>query len=631
MPRAINSRAPPPPPRTQKWYGLTAPISEDLPTVDDLIHDRHLIETLKSYGVFEGALELKHRKHVLKQLESLYKEWLTEMCIEMKLPESVTEKVGGKIVPFGSYHLGVASKGADFDVLCVGPGFLERKDFSHSFADKLKAQKEVKDLRVIENAFVPVVKLSYDGLEIDLVFALLPRKSIPENIDLLKNEWLRTMDVHCVRSLNGYRVTEEILRLVPNIHTFTLALRTIKLWAKQRNIYSNMLGFLGGVSWSILVARISQAYPNASASTLVTKFFKVYDMWEWPIPIMLKGLEDRYFKLPVWDPRVNVSDRYHLMPIITPAYPQQNSAFNVSPSTLAILTEEIQRGHVIAQEIQKKKADWSTLFDKPDFFKKYKYYIQLQATSATAEQHLEWVGLVESKVRLLVATLERNDFITRAHIDVQPFPGSSEDQGNAKEGIEKKWLIGLAINTERYSELNLNRDLTPNLTTFSETVYRQAHSCGLFKEGMTISSRYMSQHNNSVSVTSGSSVQASTSRRPTPVSSMSSWAAKRARSPHSETSIKKFKSEEKRTKDTCSTSASLSKSPSQSVSSPSTKRPRTPERETPSKKLKIDLDPPTAELSDTPTGHTETVGVVKNGIKLRLIGYSTESRLDTSP
>lgn len=40
-----------------------------------------------------------------------------------------------------------------------------------------------------------------------------------------------------------------------------------------------MLGFLGGVSWAILVARICQVYPNATASTLVNKFFKVYSMW----------------------------------------------------------------------------------------------------------------------------------------------------------------------------------------------------------------------------------------------------------------------------------------------------------------------------------------------------------------
>ena len=46
-----------------------------------------------------------------------------------------------------------------------------------------------------------------------------------------------------------------------------------------RGIYSNSLGFLGGVSWAMLVARVCQLYPNAAPSTLVQKFFMVYTNW----------------------------------------------------------------------------------------------------------------------------------------------------------------------------------------------------------------------------------------------------------------------------------------------------------------------------------------------------------------
>ena len=46
-----------------------------------------------------------------------------------------------------------------------------------------------------------------------------------------------------------------------------------------KGIYSNALGFLGGVSWAMLVARVCQLYPNAAPSTLVLKFFLVFSKW----------------------------------------------------------------------------------------------------------------------------------------------------------------------------------------------------------------------------------------------------------------------------------------------------------------------------------------------------------------
>lgn len=46
-----------------------------------------------------------------------------------------------------------------------------------------------------------------------------------------------------------------------------------------RGIYSNALGYLGGVSWAMLVARTCQLYPNAASSTIVLKFFFVFEKW----------------------------------------------------------------------------------------------------------------------------------------------------------------------------------------------------------------------------------------------------------------------------------------------------------------------------------------------------------------
>ncbi len=134
----------------------------------------------------------------------------------------------------------------------------------------------------------------------DLLFARLAFPVIAKQLDLLDVNLLKNLDQKCVRSLNGCRVTDAILGLVPNQDSFRLALRAIKLWAKskspnirnqllfllpifpsilERGIYSNALGYLGGVSWAMLVARTCQLYPNAAASTIVNKFFFVFAKW----------------------------------------------------------------------------------------------------------------------------------------------------------------------------------------------------------------------------------------------------------------------------------------------------------------------------------------------------------------
>lgn len=54
---------------------------------------------------------------------------------------------------------------------------------------------------------------------------------------------------------------------------------TIDIFPTGRAVYSNKMGFLGGVVWAILVARICQLYPNECAGGIISKFFIILQQW----------------------------------------------------------------------------------------------------------------------------------------------------------------------------------------------------------------------------------------------------------------------------------------------------------------------------------------------------------------
>eukprot|EP01027_Heterolobosea_sp_BB2_P016669 GEZU01023698.1.p1 GENE.GEZU01023698.1~~GEZU01023698.1.p1 ORF type:complete len:556 (+),score=91.46 GEZU01023698.1:118-1668(+) len=261
--------------------------------------------------------------------------------------------------------------------------------------------------------------MKFDGVSIDFLFARLAYSMIPEDLDILDENNLKNVDEPTQRSLNGPRVADQILRLVPNISTFRIFLRSIKLWAKRRGVYGNAMGYLGGIAWALLVARICQLYPNAAPSTLLSRFFRVYHQWKWPNPILLTPIVEGTLGFRIWNPKVYPKDRFHLMPIITPAYPSMNSTYNVSKSTLRVMTEEFQRGLEITTYIETGKESWAKLFEESDFFVRYKNYLQVEVTADNEEDLMKWIGFVESRIRLLVLSLQNIQSIT-----LHPWPDS---------------------------------------------------------------------------------------------------------------------------------------------------------------------------------------------------------------
>lgn len=397
-----------------KLYGMSMPMSVKEPEENDFKMTNELEACLRRFDLFETDQQMEHRMRVLGKINELAQRWIKEVSLNKKCPPEFAASCQAKIFTFGSYRLGVHTRGADIDTLLVAPKHVDRLDFFRSFQQMLNKLAGAEYVRAVEEAFVPVIKTKVDGIELDILFARLSLRTIPPDQDLSNSELLRGLEPASVRSLNGCRVTDDILHLVPNHEAFRLALRAIKMWAKKRGIYSNVLGYLGGVSWAMLVARTCQLYPTAVAGTIVNKFFFVFQDWPWPKPVLLKNLNQdaNYTNLgfPVWDPRTNPADKYHVMPIITPSYPQQNSTFNVTRSTKAIMISEFKAAWTTTTDIIRGLKPWDALFEPIDFFNSYKNFIVLLSSSQP-----EWVGLVESKIRILVQILEQHSVIVLVH------------------------------------------------------------------------------------------------------------------------------------------------------------------------------------------------------------------------
>lgn len=78
------------------------------------------------------------------------------------------------------------------------------------------------------------------------------------------------------------------------------------------------------------------------------------------------------------------------MPIITPAYPAMCSTHNVTKSTQFIMTQEFKRAAEIVNRIVVGGEEWNELFEKHDFFYRYRYYLQVIASTGDAELQLKW-------------------------------------------------------------------------------------------------------------------------------------------------------------------------------------------------------------------------------------------------
>jgi poly(A) polymerase len=95
-----------------------------------------------------------------------------------------------------------------------------------------------------------------NGYHIDLLYATMD--FVPVNIEksLKEESFFNKLNLVSQNSLNGLLTCLNLTRSVPDQTKFRNTLKIIKFWAMRRCIYSHTLGYLGGISYAIMVAKI---------------------------------------------------------------------------------------------------------------------------------------------------------------------------------------------------------------------------------------------------------------------------------------------------------------------------------------------------------------------------------------
>lgn len=230
-----------------------------------------LLETLRNLGVYDTEEGLLHRQTVLERLQEVLNLWAQSIA-PAAANENKWHRPRVALISFGSYRLGVHHPDADIDVLALSPPTCSRGEFFSSLVQMLKDKDGVTDLHPIPRAYTPVIKFKMDGIAIDLLFARLQSNSkliqpiaasTKQSMEfVIDDSDLVGMDEAEMRSLNGSRVAQMLLALVPNQVHFRVVLRAVKQWAIVHGLYSNVLGFLGGINWAILVASVCMVSSN---------------------------------------------------------------------------------------------------------------------------------------------------------------------------------------------------------------------------------------------------------------------------------------------------------------------------------------------------------------------------------
>ncbi|GHF39157.1 hypothetical protein GCM10018790_16210 [Kitasatospora xanthocidica] len=302
--------------------------------------------------------------------------------IAKALPDGVVHVVGSR-------RLGCHLDGADLDLVAALPGPADLPGVRTRVAGALP---EARQLREVRGARVPGLRMTADGLSVDLVVvftgSLDPAQAVEGRGELGEAEAV---------ALSAVTDAEAIRAAIGDQHDrFVRLACQVKAWARARGLDSAPFGQLPSLAWSVLAARTVLDDDDTDCD-LFRQFTETWASWDWRQPVSLDG-------------HLTSNQSTEPVTVLTPSSPVRSCTTQVSADTRDLLTEELYR----AWELTTEHPDpWPALLTRPPLHRRHAAWAVVTTGDAS-------LGLVRGRLRALLAALE-DAGATRLHAWPHPY------------------------------------------------------------------------------------------------------------------------------------------------------------------------------------------------------------------
>jgi poly(A) polymerase len=326
-----------------------------------------------------------------------------EMVLEI-VKQACTECLGfeAALQLLGSARLDVASSNSDLDVICLIPDYVAGKRFLARVEECLHGLCDRS--QVVVDARFPVLRLQIEGISLDLLYTQVEAVAGWERLDLAAIAPLIKNTKVIIGCWDADLILDRVTARLP-LAAFQLLLKSVRSWAKSREIYGNSWGFLGGFSWSILCAYSCIDYRGSdfSIESLLAHFFELFSRYNWREPLALTDAGRAY---EAHTPR-------DWLPIVSAIEPCKNTARNVTRSTAKILQSEFTRGATITSQIIAGKSDWLSVYTPSNLAGEFANVLAITIAHPDRPELEKSLGILEACIIGLVIQLEQLDLFVR--------------------------------------------------------------------------------------------------------------------------------------------------------------------------------------------------------------------------